>query len=108
MSKLFNSDEEQMDFVSELEFATYGLAMLHPSYAKKRERYRRTPADKDGNRETVKHVFSKEEMAIREEDTARASRFIRKRLEYQGVGTVLLDRLSDEQLYYYALGISDA
>ncbi len=108
MSRLFNSADEHAHFRDELECATYGLAMLHPSYASKRERYRRTPADKDGNRETVTHVFSKEEMAIREEDTARASRFIRERLEYIGVEKVLLDRLSDEQLYYYALGISDS
>jgi len=108
MSRLFNSDEEKMDFVMELENHTYGLFMLHPEYASKQERVRRTPADKNGNRETVTHVFSEQEMAQRLEDVARASRFVRERLDYIGVSKVLLDRISDEHLYYYALGISDA
>ena len=108
MSKLFNSDEEQMDFISELEFAPHGLAMLHPSYTEKRERVRRTPVDKHGNRETVTHVFSKGELGKRREGVKKASHFIRERLAYIGVETVLLDHLSDEQLYYYTLGICDA
>ena len=108
MSRLFNSDEEKMDFVMELENHTYGLFMLHPEYVKKLEVTRRTLPDEDGNRKSVTHAFSDVELADRKDYAARSSRYIRGLLEHQGVGSGLLDRLSDEQLYYYALGIVQA
>ena len=106
MDKIFEGEDERAELASELEFATYGLAMLHSSYTNKREAVRRTPADKDGNRKTVTHVFSEEELEHRRQDTARASRFVRERLDHYGVCKSMLDTMSDKELYYYAMGIS--
>ena len=106
MGKIFENEDERLELASELEFETYGLAMLHPAFIAKREALRRTPVDKDGNREKVRHVFSPAELGERARDTARASRFVRSRLDHYGVDQSMLDAISDEQLYYYAMGIS--
>jgi len=108
MSKLFNSDEEKDAFACDIQYDPYGIHMLLPAYVNKRKKLVRLPADEHGNRERSGQGFSREELVERMNNVAEASCSIRVKLEHIGVSKILLESINDEQLYYYALGISDA
>jgi len=106
--KLFNSHEEKLDFVLNIENAKYGLFALYPRYAQVKEIKRRGPVQEDGTREHVVHVLTSEELAARSEDVKLSDTYIRKMLKAQGVNTGVLNNMNSEQLYYYVLGIIQA